>query len=146
MSERLFLVPASIEVILVALSRNAAVVDSVHGTVVITGQTTGTFPIVKPRGRCTFNIVNRAHLTTFATAGACVTVHSELLVSNHLLVEVGADDVGVESGSGAFLQFFDAPFAVFDDADDVVQLVSGILDLPMFFVYWVGLHEWQTDI
>ena len=146
MSERLFLVPASIEVILVALSRDAAVVDSVHGTVVITGQTTGTFPIVKPRGWCTFNIIDRTNFAALATASAYIIVHSELLVSNHLLVEVGADDVGVESGSGAFLQFFDAPFAVFDDADDVVQLVSGILNLPMFFVYWVGLHEWQTDI
>ncbi len=97
---------------------------------------------MKPRGWCTFNIIDRTNFAALATASAYIIVHSELLVSNHLLVEVSTDDVGVEAGSSTFFQFFDAAFTVFDDADGVVQLVSGILNLPMFFVYWISLHEW----
>jgi hypothetical protein len=87
------LVPAFIEVILVALSRDVAVVDGMHGTVVITSQTAGTPSIVKPRGRCALNIIYRTHLAALAAAGAYVFIDGELLVSNHLLVEVSANDV-----------------------------------------------------
>jgi hypothetical protein len=87
------LVPASIEVILVALSRDAAIVNGMYGTVVITSQTAGTLSVVQPRGRRTCDIVYRTHLAALAAAGAYVFIDGELLVSNHLLVEVSANDV-----------------------------------------------------
>ena len=87
------MVPASIEIILVALSRDAAVVDGMYGTVVITSQTAGAPSVVKPCGWGTFDIVYRTHLAALAAVGTSVFIYGELLVSNHLLVEVGANDV-----------------------------------------------------
>ena len=52
--------------------------------------------------------------------GTYISIYGKLLVINHSLVEVGTNDVGVESGSSPFFQFSNAAFAVFDDADDMV--------------------------
>ena len=64
-----------------------------NGTVVITRQTRGTLPSMQPFGRCTFNIVYRAHLQALAASDTDVGIHRELLVCDHPLVEVTADDV-----------------------------------------------------
>ena len=74
-----------------------------NGTIMITGQTTGTLSVMLPYGRCTLYIIYRAHLGTLATLDTDILIHREFLVRNHPLVEVSANNVGVESGSGPLL-------------------------------------------
>ena len=74
---------------------------------------------MNPLGRCTFYIVHRADFRALAAVGAHILVYRELLVRHHPFVEVFADDVRIESGSGSFVEFLNTPFTVFDNRDDV---------------------------
>ena len=134
------------EVVLPAASGDLPEVDGVDGTIMVAGQAGGTPSAVQPCRRCSLYVIHGAYLHAFAAPDAGIAVYGELLVGNHLLVEVVADDVRIESGSGSFLQFLDAAPAVLDDADDVVQLSPGIVYLPALFVLGIRFHEWQADV
>jgi hypothetical protein len=87
------LVPASIEIILIPLSGDAAVVDGMYGAVMITGQTRGTLSTMQPSGRCTYYIIHRTDLRALATLDTDICIHRELLVGYHLLIEIAANHV-----------------------------------------------------
>jgi hypothetical protein len=127
-------------------SGNLAIVDGVDGAIMIAGKTTGTPSIVNPYGGCTFEIIHRTDLGAFATTDTYVLIHHELVICNHVFVEVAANDIGIESWCGTLLQFFDSPFPVSDDGGDMAQLVPGVFNLPEFLVLRIGMHEGQTDI
>ena len=132
--------------ILPSVSRDLTIVDGVDRTVMIACQTTGTPSVVNPHRGHSFDVIHRADLGALATADAYILIHHKLTVSDHVFVEIAANHVGVESGSGTLLQFLDTPFVVSDDGDDMAQLVLGVLNLPEFLVLGVGVHERQTDV
>ena len=110
--------------ILLSPPRNTPVVDGMHGTKVIAGQTTGTPSVVNPRGRCSFDIIHGADLRTLAALDTHIFIHGEFPVRYHPLVEITADDIGVESGSGTFLQLFDTAPPFLDHLDDMGPRMS----------------------
>ena len=85
----------------------------------IAGQTTSTPSVVNPRGRCTFDIIHGTDLFAFATLDTHILIDGKFLVRNHPLVEVPPDNVGIESGRSAFLQFLDASASFLDHLDDM---------------------------
>lgn len=135
-----------LEKILAPTACNVAIIDGMNRAVMIARQAHRTLVVVLPDGRCSVDIFDRTYCRATATASADVRVDSKLLVSNHLAIEVAADDVGIESGSGAALQFYDAALAVFDDSADVCELPTGILHFFCYALVAVGMHERQTDI
>ena len=88
-------------------------------TVVVACQTTGTPSVVNPHRGCAFDVVYRAYLGALATTDTYVLIHRELTVSDHVLVEVAANHVGVESGSGSLLQFLDTAKTFRNDLNDM---------------------------
>ena len=48
------------------------------------------------------DVAGRAHLGTFAASAASLLVNQKWLVADHETVEIGAKDIGIEQGSGAF--------------------------------------------
>jgi len=101
---------------------------------------------VQPLGRCSLYIIYRANLLALAALDTYIGIDGKLLVVYHLGVEVVADHIGIESGSGAFHQFRHAGLLLADGADDVGQLLAGCGYLALFFLNGVGLHEWQAYI
>ena len=146
MSAPLSSVPAFIEVILVALSRDPAEIDGMHGTVVIAGQAGGTPSVVQPHGRCTFYIIHRTNLLTLAALDALVGIDSEFLVVYHHAVEVCTDYIRVESGCRTLVEFCDATSVLLDEMDDVGQLMARHIEFLGFFILRVSLHKRQTDV
>ena len=110
----------SAHVILSAFAGDTAIVDSVDGTVVIASQTAGAPPVVKPLRRSAFDIVDRTDLGTPSAPGTYVLVDRELAVGNHPFVEITADDVRIEAGSGSPFQFNGASLAVPHNLDDML--------------------------
>ena len=90
--------------VLPALSGDTAVVDGMDGTIVVTGEAAGTLAVMEPYGGRTLDIIDRTDLRTLATLDADIGIDHELLVSNHPLVEIAADDIGIESWGGSLLQ------------------------------------------
>ena len=90
--------------VLPAFAGDAAVVDGVDGTVVVTGETTGALAVMEPLGRGALDIVDRADLRTLATLDADIGIDHEFLVRNHLFVEVTAYDIGIKPGGGTLFQ------------------------------------------
>ena len=88
----------------------------------IAGQTTSTPSIVNPRGRCSFNIIHRTNLRTLATLDTDILINAKLLICNHPLIKIAADDIGIESGSGSFLQFLDTTMPFLYHLDDMGHL------------------------
>ena len=117
-------------VILPSGTGDLTVVDGVDRTVMIAGQTTGTPSVVNPHGGHSFDVIHRADLGAFATTDTYVLIHRELTVSDHVFVEIAANHIRVESGSGTLFQFLDTTLAISDDGDDMTQLVLGVLNLP----------------
>ena len=116
------------------------------GAVVIAGQATGTAVVVSPGGWRSDDIVDRAHLLAFPAFDTDLRVDGEFPVGDHPLVEIVAEDVGIESGSGTLVQLLDTPLAVLDDASNMNGLPLCILDLFAGALLGVGVHEWQADI
>ena len=117
-----------------------------HGTMMIAGQTTGTPSVVNPRGRCSFDIIHGTDLGALAALDTHILVDSKLLIRDHPFVEVTADDVGVESGSGSLFQFLDASATFLNHLDDMWQLLRRQLYLHGFLLLSVGLHKGQADV
>ena len=65
--------------ILSALACDVAVVDGMHGTVVIASQTTRTPSVVQPFGRCTLDVCHRAHPLALAALRADILIDPELV-------------------------------------------------------------------
>ncbi len=135
-----------IEVILVALSRDAPVIDGMLGTVVIACQTRGTLSVVQPYGWRAFYVIHRTDLLTLPASDAFVRIHCKLLVGHHLPVEVLTDHIRVESGSAALVEFLDTTSALLDNMDDMGQLVSRHIEFQRLFVLGVCLHKRQTYV
>ena len=117
-----------------------------NGTVVIASQTAGTLPIMQPFGRCTLYIVHRTHLAALPTLDAGVRIDGKLPVRDHLLVEIPANDVGIESGSGTFLKTLDAALTISDHLRDALQLQFSIFYFPALLLLSVCVHEGQAYI
>ena len=92
------------KVILSAFAGNGTIVDGVDGTMVVTGKTAGTLTVVEPLGRGALDIIDRTDLRTLATLDTDIGIDHKLLVSNHPLVEIATDDIGIESWGGALLK------------------------------------------
>ena len=88
----------------------------------IAGQTTSTSSVVNPRGRCSFNIIHGTNLRALAALDTHILINGKLLVRDHPLVEIAADDIGIESGRGTLFQFLDAPTPFLDHLDDMGHL------------------------
>jgi hypothetical protein len=116
---------ASAEVILVAFPGDAAIVDGMLRTIMIASKTAGAPSVVKPLGRCTCYIVDRAYPLAFATMRTTVCIDGELLVGNHVFVKILADDIGEEAGRGTLVEFCYAAPAVSYDAGYVLRLSAG---------------------
>ncbi len=112
----------------------------------VASQTTSTPSVVKPRGRCSFDIINRTDLLTLAALDTNVIVNGKLLIRNHLLVEIPADDVRIESGGGTFFQFLDTTTPFLDHLDDMGYLLCCQFYLHSLLLLGIGLHERQTNI
>jgi hypothetical protein len=136
----------NIEIILPSGTGDASIVDSMGGAVMIAGETTGTTAIMEPGRRCARDVVDRTDLSTFATSDAGIGINHELAISNHVLVEVCPQHIGVEARGGSTLEFLYATFAVPDDGNDVGCLSLGILNLPGFLLWCVCIHKRQADI
>ena len=117
-----------------------------HGTMVITGQTTSTPSVVNPRRRCSFDIIHGTDLGAFAALDTHIFIDSEFPVCNHPLIEVSADDVGLESGCGSLFQFLDASTPFLDHLNDMGQLQLRQFYLHRFLLLGICLHKRQTDI
>ena len=105
-----------------------------YGTMMIAGQTTGTPSVVNPRGRCSFDIIHRTDLGALAALDTHIFIDGEFCICNHPLVEVPADDVGIESGSGSFFQFLDTTTTFLNHLDDMGQLLRRQLYLHRFLL------------
>ena len=90
--------------ILSAFASDGTIVDGMDGTIVVTGKTTGTLTVVEPLGRGALDIIDRTDLRTLATLDTDIGIDHKLLVSNHPLVEIATDDIGIESWGGALLK------------------------------------------
>ena len=113
---------------------------------VIASQTTGASSVVKPLGRCTCYIVDRADLAALAAAGTDVRIDGKFLVGNHVTIEVLADDIGEEAGRGTLVELCYAAPAVSYDAGYVLRLSAGLFYLLAFTALGVGIHERQADV
>lgn len=112
----------------------------------VASQTTSTPSVVKPRGRCSFDIIDRTDLLTLAALDTNVFIDGEFLVCNHPLVEIPADDVRIESRSGPFFQFFDTASPFLDHLDDMRHLLLCQFYLHGLLFLGIGLHERQTYV
>ena len=92
------------KVILSAFAGNGTIVDGMDGTIVVTGKTAGTLTVVEPLGRGALDIINRTDLRALATLDTDIGIDHKLLVSNHPLVEIATDDIGIESWGGTLLK------------------------------------------
>ena len=99
-----------------------------------------------PNGRCTFYIIHRTNFCAFATLDADICINGELTVCYHLLIEIAAYHIGVETGSGTLLQFLNTFTTSLDGIDYMHQFLLGLGYLFLFFLFWISVHKWQTDI
>ena len=106
------------EIVLSTATGDVAVVDGVDWTVVVTGEATGALAVVEPLGWGASDIIDRTDLRTFATLDADISIDHELLIRYHPLVEIAANDIGVEAWGGALLKRHDPLPAVLDGGDD----------------------------
>jgi hypothetical protein len=77
---------------------------------------------------------------------AGIGINHELAISNHVLVEISPQHIGVKTRGGSTLKFLNATFTVPDDGNDVGCLSLGILNLPGFLLWRVCIHKRQADI
>ena len=82
------------EIVLTAPFCDFSVVDSVYRTVVIAAETASAAAVVLPCGDAVeYDITYGALFCTSSAVGTFVGIDGELLVGNHITVEIGADDV-----------------------------------------------------
>ena len=132
--------------VLSTLAGDGAVVDGVYRTMVVTGQATGTPAVMEPLGRSALDVVDGTDLRTLAALDAEIGIYRELPVRNHPLVEIAADDIGIEPWGGALLQRHDTLASVLDGGDDFRQLPLGIGNLTGSLLLTIRVHERQADI
>ena len=106
---RLFSVQEFIKPILSAF--HVTPMDGMGRTVMITSQTICAPLVVKPHGRCSFYVVDRAHLLTKPTLDTCLIVHPELRVGDEMLVIISANNVGIGKGNASFDKLFNVSLA-----------------------------------
>ena len=91
------------EVVLSALASDVAIVDGVEWTMMITGEAHRATAVVIPYRWRSFDVLYRTNLGTQAATRTAIRVYREFAVGYHLPVEIAANDVRIESGSGALL-------------------------------------------
>ena len=104
--------------VLPASAGDGTVVDGVDRTVMVAGQTTGTLAVMEPLGRGTLDVVYRTDFCALATMDTDIRIDHKLLVGNHPLVEITANDIGIESWGGTLFQGNDTFPTVLDSGDD----------------------------
>ena len=90
--------------ILSTFAGDATIVDGVDRTMMVTGKTTSALAVMEPYGGRTLDIIDRTDLRTLATLDTDIGIDHKLLVSNHPLVEIATDDIGIESWGGTLLK------------------------------------------
>ena len=135
-----------LEIILATLPRNAAVIDGMRGTMVVTRQTTGALSVVQPHGRCTFYISHRTYTGTQTTLDAGLTIDGKLAVGYHPTVEKRTNHIGIEAGSGTTLQFDNSGLATLDGLGNTLHDSACLGNLLMLARWCVGQHERQANI
>ena len=105
--------------VLPAFAGDTAVIDGVYWTMVVTGETAGTQTVMEPLGWCTLDIVDRTDLRTLTAMNARIGINYELLVSNHSLIKIATDNIGIKSWSSTFFQRHDAFAAVLNGSDNL---------------------------
>ena len=106
------------KMILATFAGDTTIVDGVDRTVVVTGKTTSALAVMEPYGGRTLDIIDRTDLRTLATLDTDIGIDHKLLVSNHPLVEIAADDIGIESWGGSLLQRHHTLPTVLNGSDD----------------------------
>ena len=101
---------------------------------------------MNPYGWRTFYIVYGTNFHAFAALDTYISVEDEFLVVHHPLIKVLTNHVRVESGSRPLFQLLNTSLAIFQNADDMVQLALGILYFPALTILRVGFHKWQTHV
>ena len=102
--------------------------------------------VVKPHGRCSFDVVNRTKFLAQSAFNAGIFVNPELSVSNQVLVVVATDNVGVGKRNASFHQFFDVTLALAYHLADVRHALTGSLDFLACFFVGVEMQKGETDV
>ena len=130
------------EIVLSALTGDASVVNGVDGTVVVAAETAGAATVALPfRGAVVDDVANGAVLGTTAAVDADIVVDGKLLISNHESVEISTYDVAERPGRQAQCQLAVARLSVNYYLDEGVEVFSRLLQLPLFPLGRVGVHE-----
>ena len=107
----------------------------------ITSQTIRAPLVVKPHGRCSFDVVDRTQLLAQTALNASRFVDPELSVGNQVLVVIATDNVGIGKWNAPFYQFFDVTLTFGDDFADVCHALTGGLDLLACLLVGVQVQE-----
>ena len=90
---------------------------------------------MNPYRRCTFYIIHRTDFYAFPAFDTHIRIYSKLAVCDHLLIKVTTDHIGVEAGSGSFLQLLNTLTTCFDDIDDMNDLLFSLCNLSLLFLF-----------
>ena len=136
-----------IVIILSPLSGDATVVDGVDRTMMIAAETTRTAAIIFPSGGAVeHDVADGTHLGTQSAVQAHVGVDGELLVGNHVAVEVSPNDVTERPRRQSQGQTAVACLPFLDHLNKYIQVFAGLLLFLTFPLRCVGIHEGQADV
>ena len=136
------------EIVLSAAAGNTPEIDGMLRTVMIASQTISATAVVLPARQFVIedHVARRTHFLAFAAVDAKVAVNGELLVGNHLRVEVGAYHMTQRPGHGPTGGEQLSCQPLHDDLRIQPKLLRGLGYFFPFAFRLVSIHEWQTDV
>ena len=112
----------------------------------ITSQTICAPLVVKPHGRCSFDVVDRTQLLAQSTLDAGLFIDPELPVGNQVLVVIATDNVGIGKWNGTLYQFLDTTLSIGYHLADMCHPLTGRLDFLVRFLVSIQMQERETDV